>query len=610
VRDGTLNAAGFTLTKIGTNIVSLANLGESNLGNLVINTGRIAFEGNTTFGSQPGTVLVASTGELGFESSTAVQTKAIQLNGGKVVFNTGTANESSGPVALAATGANTFQGPVSHVSALLTLSGDVSGPGTLTKTQLGALVLSGTNSYTGGTAINGGGVIFTSTAAVPTTGTIALGSNSAVGFGFDFDHAFLTARVSATPNPATIALGTSSANSYNFASYSGASLGAYTNATYSATLTPYNTSTGGTYRFGGGEGTLTVSSVLSGNNALSIGSGGSGGTVILTGANTHVGATTIATGSTVILGSPTALGDTSNGLTNSGLLDLNGYDLTVGSLTAAQNVATIIITDNSSTPGTTILRDNIVSGSTTYGSRIEDGINGRKIALVKDGAGTLILNGNSAVRHTGGTTIAGGSLQIRTNQVQVLPVGGDITFSGTGNFNLANNGNAAVTLTLGNLAFTGGEGTVQSNNFNSGTGSQNTIFAAAPTRAAGATANFILTNTSSPSTYRVSFTTAPTLGQSINGGVFFAGDTFAAYDAAGYVRSLNYTTDTNGFDVPLTEDVATIGFAATGKDVQLGGSSFKVTDQTSDTIRSLCIARGQTISRSPRAPRLPFRAVA
>lgn len=598
VRDGTLAGSGFALTKVGINNIHLANLGETQLGNIVLNVGRLTFEGTTTLGAAPGTVQIDVNGELGLENSTVTQTKAVALNGGKIVFSAGTTNTLAGPVTLAPAVTNTIQGPGSGV-AVLTISGNVDG-GALTKTQAGTLILSGTNTYTGGTTISEGGVLFPSLPAVPSAGTITLGPGSTVGFGFLFDQSFLTNRVNATPNPATLALGVDNSNTFDFATYSGLSLGATGTVVYSGTLTPAGTSAGGAYRLGGGGGALTYNGALSGNNTLNIGSGGSSGTVTLTGANSHVGRTTIAGLSTLIVGNTSALGATTNPLTVDGTLDLNGFDTTVGGLTAAN---TGLVTDNSVTPGTTVFTDNIASGSSTFSGSITNGANGRVIAFVKAGAGTVVMNKANGNTYTGGTTLAGGRLDIRTNAAQVLPNGSNLTFTGNATFAPSNNGNGNVTLTLGSLAFNGGEGTIESNNFNGGTGSQNTVFTAAPTRAAGATGNFIVANNTtptalpSPATYRVTFTTAPATGQSLDGGVFFGGDNFAAYNpGTGYVRALDYVADTNALNLPLTEDLPAFGISATGRDVQVSGTGFNITNQTTDTIRTLKIASASNVT--------------
>ena len=101
----------------------------------------------------------------------------------------------------------------------------------------------------------------------------------------------------------TVALSVASSSNLDFsaagANLSGASLGATTAVTYSGTLTP----NGNTFRLGGGGGALTMASALGGNNNLSVCGSGSGGTVILSAANTYIGTTTVNAGTLQVTGS-------------------------------------------------------------------------------------------------------------------------------------------------------------------------------------------------------------------------------------------------------------------------------------------------------------------
>lgn len=601
IRDGSLAGGGFSLTKLGTNTIFLANLGDTQLGNVTIESGRLSLEGTTSLSSQPGSIHITTTGELGFEGSTVPQSKRVEIDGGKIVFNSGVLNAISGDLALSSIAPNTFQGPIS-AAATLTLSGSVTGGGNVTKTQDGTLVLSGANSYSGGTFIGGGAVHFLTPQSVPSTGQIVLGTNTTVGLGFVIDQNFLQSNIPATPNPATIALGTDNANNLDFTAYSAASLGAFGNVTYTGLLTPYSTSSGGAYGLGGGGGTLTVTSALTGNNALNIGMTGSTGTVIISGPNTFTGAVTLGVGSKLVLNNPSALGDQRNGLTTNGTIDLNGNSLTVGRLASAQTPTTVLVTDDSATPGNSSVVVNITSGSSTFGGTISDGVNGRKLSFTKAGAGTLVLNGANSGQYTGGTTISGGRLDVRTNNAQVLPSGGNVDFLGTATLSASNNSNNAASLILGNVSLQSGEGTIESNNFNNGTGSQSTALPAVPVRSAGATGNFTLANNTVPSAlpgpdrYRVTFASAPATGQSLNGGLFFGGDNFAAYDTGGYVRPLNYATDSNTFNATLTEDQPGFGAGVEGKDVQLTGGGFSITNQPTTAIRTLRLSGASNVT--------------
>jgi autotransporter-associated beta strand protein len=170
----------------------------------------------------------------------------------------------------------------------------------LTKNDSGSLTLSGSATYSGTTSVNGGILLLSTTAAVTGTAprSYAVGVDGTLGSGFALDQAFLNRLF--TNSAGVIALGADSSNALDF-SATGANLGAMSlgavgsgTQTYSGALTQT-----GTYRLGGGGGTLAVSSLLSGSNALIVGGGtaGVGGTVILPNtANSFTGKTTVPIG--------------------------------------------------------------------------------------------------------------------------------------------------------------------------------------------------------------------------------------------------------------------------------------------------------------------------
>jgi len=244
-------------------------------------------------------------------------------------------------------------------------SGSITGTGTLVQAGTGTLTLSGANTYTGTTTVSSGTLAFANTGAMNNTGqNISVSSGATVAANYAIDSTFLSRLTSASAG--TVALGVSSANSLNFStnSLASVSLGATGTATYSGTLTPASS----TYRLGGGGGTLTVSSVLSGTRSLVV--SGAGSTVILTGANTFSGGTTISFG-TVTTSHTTALGTGPVNLTGAtSILRLAGpaiaNTVSVGAgstLTGSGGVGALSVSGTVSpgnSPGT------LASGATTF----------------------------------------------------------------------------------------------------------------------------------------------------------------------------------------------------------------------------------------------------
>ena len=206
-----------------------------------------------------------------------------------------------------------------------TISNAITGNSTLTSAGIGNLILDGNNTFTGNitinpatmtaTAANGntqtifglgwGGMQFNSPAAIgnaANTITVNSGAFAAPGPNYTNLQSTFFNRITTASN-GTIALTASTADNFDWSSATGANLGtslgavAGSNVSYSGTLTP----NGGTYRLGGGGGALTVTSLLSGANSLSVFPSNQtstsalsmNGTLILTGANTYSGGTTV-----------------------------------------------------------------------------------------------------------------------------------------------------------------------------------------------------------------------------------------------------------------------------------------------------------------------------
>jgi autotransporter-associated beta strand protein len=220
---------------------------------------------------------------------------------------------------------------------------------------------------------------------------------------------------------------------------------------------------------GGTTGTLGAGAVVNnsalvvdrtGAYALTNGVSGSGtlaaigaGPVTLAGNNTYQGGTAISNG-VVILGGTGAI-PAAEGLYVDGVLDLQGFNEALNLL----NGNTGIIT-NSAASGTNTLVVGDDSDSSTYSGVITENANGAKIAVIKEGAATLQLNGVSS--YSGGTLVLGGELNLGPAAV----IGGGITLSNNTTLELVSAGsthpsvynnltiltNSTVSLNSGNLA--------------------------------------------------------------------------------------------------------------------------------------------------------------
>ncbi|MEJ1973829.1 MAG: autotransporter-associated beta strand repeat-containing protein [Lacunisphaera sp.] len=173
------------------------------------------------------------------------------------------------------------------------------------------LILSGTdNTYTGGTTVAGGGLIFATTGAIPGTGPVQVGSpntNLAAGYAGLADvssgqFATFLGRLSPTssggvgvdtlPGNSTVTLSDNiNLTGFTTTAQNGIRLGTATSAILTGTITPQ----GNNYHFGNGGGSLYVQSSLaniSGSSSVILDSGNGGPLKLyLQGSNTYSGGT-------------------------------------------------------------------------------------------------------------------------------------------------------------------------------------------------------------------------------------------------------------------------------------------------------------------------------
>ena len=370
-----------------------------------------------------------------FNNAIALSATQTWTNNGTLVIN-GTV--SLGSNALTVSGAT---------NTITTISGVIDGSGSLTKTNSGTLVLSGANTYTGATNIS--------------AGTLQLGATNAL-------SSSTAVTVGGGPFGGPSAVPTLDLNNFSTTVGSIAGTGSITLGSGALTTGANDTST-------------TFSGIVSGTGSVTkIGAG----TLVLSGANTYTGTTTIGAGALNIQNN-TALGSAIGGTTvaSGAALQLQG-GITVGSPFTGAEALTLNgtgvssdgalrnISGNNTWTGAVNLgsasRINSDAGTLTISGNI--GGSGQNLTvggagntalsgiivtdsgtLTKDGAGMLTLSG--ANTYTGATTISGGILSISADNnlgtAPGAPTASDLTLNGgtlqtTANMTL--NSNRGVTL--------------------------------------------------------------------------------------------------------------------------------------------------------------------
>ncbi|MCW6528634.1 autotransporter-associated beta strand repeat-containing protein [Sphingomonas sp. MMSM20] len=338
----------------------------------------------------------------------------------------------------------TGDGSAGDAGIVATISADLAGTARLVKDLAGTLILSGANSYTGGTAITGGVLSVSADANL----------GDAVG-GLSLNGGTLNTTATFGSNRAVDLAGT------------------------------------GTFRTDGGT-ALTLNGAVSGTGALTKDGTGS---LVLTADNGYTGGTAIAAG-TLQLGNGGTAGSILGDIVNDGALTFNRSDSLIfaGTIAGAGSVSqigsgtTILTADSSYTGGTTIsagvlqlgsggttggITGNVVNNAALTFNRSDavtfSGAISGAGALTQVGSGTTILTGANS--YTGATTVIAGTLLVNGDQTAAIgatDVASGATLGGTGiiggNVVIANGGVLAPsgstgpgTLAInGNLALAGG----------------------------------------------------------------------------------------------------------------------------------------------------------
>ncbi len=323
------------LTKTGAGTVTLSNT-NTYTGNTTINAGTLSISADANLGAAPSS---PTAGSIAFGGGTLKTTANFTLNSNRgVALNSGGGTISTDP------------------STTLTYNGIIAGANALTKAGSGALVLGGSNTYTGSTSLSAGTLTLGSSNGLGSTSSLSL--SNVAGAGLDMNGYNLT---------------------LNAVSGGGASGGNI--ALNSGTLTI------------GDATSTTYSGIISGNGNLD--KQGSG-TLTLAGSNTFLGSTTLSAG-TLSVSSDAAFGSVPSSPISNSIIFNGGTLQNTGTFTLNVNRG-ILLSNNglfSTNSGTVLTIDGIISGTS---------------GIIQSNTGTLTLNGSNS--YSGSTSVTGGTLAL------------------------------------------------------------------------------------------------------------------------------------------------------------------------------------------------------
>ena len=563
--NGTVSNGANLLTLNGTGTTSISNF-SSGTGGLSNLDGTATFTSATTTGAQtwtnssgnPLTVgsLVNFSSTLTFAGSSQTNISSYSGNAGGVTISAGTTLIAAATLNIAQTWTSNSTanglsvGSVNNNSFTLAvagtgnteITGSVTGTGALNKSGTGTLTLSGSNGYTGSSAVTGGVIVLNNANALGSTiaGTTQSGSS----------EVRLSGGITTAAEPLSIN-GGGITNLGALRNFSG-------NNTYSGAVTMAAQS-----RINSDAGTLTLSAptaVASNNLTLVIGGAGNvtisgtvalgtggvnkadgAGILTLSGTNTYTGATTVSAGTLNLSGTHNNSGAGGVAVGSGGTLNFSGTSSYTGSgeyVVGSGSVGTFNMTGGSLTINSTGVASGTNESGAIFGMRVGNNAGGDGTLNISGGTLTVAgggeflvgynITGSTASSALGAVNVSGGVLNIGGANGRTF-IGGRTsagTVAGTGTMNVSGTGEVNVAATTAavpdNAFYLGGYAGIGTLNLDGGTFTTSRQFGRAGT--ATSTINF-------------------------NGGLFKMGGSVATVINTGFttnVRDSGAKFDTNG----------------------------------------------------------------